>query len=152
MYKCETCGEYFKTPNEEKVRYDAYTYGAGAVDTEYICPSCGSEDYYECECCQKCKCGCEETIGGLCEDCYSDLAQRFTQLLKKHFTEEEIVILAENYDYWEHEKPTGKCINCTHSEDVDGVERYCHSKYAFVSANENCTDYKEAKPIAKLEG
>lgn len=46
MFKCEYCGEIFEEPVSAKEDRGEF-WGAPCYETIYICPACGSDDFYE---------------------------------------------------------------------------------------------------------
>lgn len=93
MFKCESCGNTFDEPGLDYERH----YELDGAPKEYYssCPTCGSGDIAEGGACPLCG---GFTEGSYCEECEESLRERFTEILKAEFTEEELLALDKIYE------------------------------------------------------
>ena len=99
MYRCLECGILFEEGEQKTYRECVgECHGSPAYTVYSGCPICGG-NYEEIEPCRICGGYNLKNEDDFCEECQKNVMERFNNLMKQNFTEEEIELLKEQEEY-----------------------------------------------------
>jgi hypothetical protein len=98
LYICLDCGQVFNRPYVSRETH--YEVDGNPTETFDLCPSCFSSDIEEADVCAICGVyiGESQAKYHLCPECEQAAEEKFKQVLKEGFTEEEIEFLNNQYE------------------------------------------------------